>query len=246
VAIEPNHKEDHHMPNVDRRFGGFSRESLDLLRQLEANNTRTWFAAHREHFQELLVEPALDLVVELGPMLRERISPDLRAEPRVGGSLLRLQRDARSHLALPFRAHLELWFWAGRGPSHMHPGFFVRIAPDELVLGAGIPLFPPDLLLRYREHVDQPGQGSELAALLQRLQTGGARIEGSSLQRVPRPFLTDHTRASLLRRTGLRAERVEPLPAGTPEAVLGPILPELVVSGFRRLAPLWRWLASLE
>lgn len=234
------------MPHIDRRFGGFSRESLELLRQLEANNNRTWFAAHRPLFRELLVEPALDLVVELGPMLRERISPGLRAEPRVGGSLLHPLRNARYDRTQPFRTHLELWFWAGRGPSHQHPGFFVRIAPDQLVLGAGVTLFTPDLLLRYREYVDQPGPGRELGALLHRLETAGARIEGSSLRRVPRPFPTDHERASLLRRTGLCLERVEPLPGRIPEAVLGPILPELVINAFSRLAPLWRWLASLE
>src|SRR5690348_8661936 len=74
-----------------RHFGGFTRDGLELLRQLEANNTRTWFAAHRQLFRELLVGPALDLVVELGPLLRRRVSPGLRAEPRIGGSILRLQ-----------------------------------------------------------------------------------------------------------------------------------------------------------
>ena len=44
----------------------------------------------------------------------------------------------------------------------------------------------------------------------------------------------------------LRAERVEALPPTLAGAVLGPVLPELVVSGFVRLAPLWRWLAALE
>jgi hypothetical protein len=63
---------------------------------------------------------------------------------------------------------------------------------------------------------------------------------------VPRRFPADHERASLLKRQGLRAERVEALPPTLAGAVLGPVLPELVVSGFVRLAPLWRWLAALE
>src|SRR4030081_1198612 len=105
------------------RFAGFPREGLELLRQLEANNSRAWFAAHRQLFRELLVGPAIDLVVELGPMLRQRVSLGLRAEPRVGGSVLRLQHDARYRRAHPFRTHLELWFWDGRGASRAHPGF---------------------------------------------------------------------------------------------------------------------------
>jgi uncharacterized protein (TIGR02453 family) len=229
-----------------RRFAGFSREGLELLRQLEANNNPAWYTTRRQLFQELLVEPALDLVVDLGPRLRERVSPGLRAEPRVGASVLRMRHDARFVKSPPFRTHLELWFWEGRGPSHHHPGFFVRVAPDQLVLGAGITLFPPALLLRYRDLVDRPATGRELVGILNRQETAGIRITGSCLRRVPRPFPADHERATLLRRLGLRAERVETLPEAMPEAVLGPVLPELLVGGLTRLRPLHRWLRRLE
>jgi uncharacterized protein (TIGR02453 family) len=229
-----------------RRFTGFSRESLELLRQLEANNTRAWYAAHRQLFQELLVEPAMELVVEVAPLLRARISPGMRAEPRVGGSILRMQHDARYMKDRPFRTHLELWFWEGRGPSHQHPGFFARVAAEQLVLGAGMTLFPPDLLLRYRELVDRPETGRELVGILNRLATAGLQVGGACLHRTPRPFPADHERATLLRRLGLRVERIETLPETMPEAVLGPVLPELLVSGFARLKPFHRWLRRLE
>jgi uncharacterized protein (TIGR02453 family) len=233
------------VPTAPRRFAGFSRECLELLRQLEANNDLAWFEARRQLFRDLLVEPAVDLVLEIGPLLRQRVSAGLRAEPKVGGSILRMRHDARYLKDRPFRTHLELWFWEGRGPSHQHPGFFVRLAADELVLGAGITLFPPDLLLRYREAVDQPATGRELAGLLRRLETAGGRVAGQRLRRVPRPFPTDHDRGALLRQLGLRVERVESLPGAMPEAILGPVLPEMLVSGFARLEPVRRWLLRL-
>jgi uncharacterized protein (TIGR02453 family) len=233
------------VPTAPRRFAGFSRECLELLRQLEANNSQVWFEAHRRLFRDLLVEPAVDLVMEIGPLLRSRVSQGLRAEPRVGGSILRMRHDARYVRDRPFRTHLELWFWEGRGPSHQHPGFFVRLGADELVLGAGITLFPPDVLLRFRQEVDHPRPGRELVALLRRLETAGVRVAGQRLKRVPPPFPAEHERAALLRHLGLRAERVEPLPGAMPEAVLGPVLPELLVTGFVRLDPLRRWLLRL-
>jgi uncharacterized protein (TIGR02453 family) len=228
-----------------RRFAGFPREGLELLRQLDANNSRAWFAAHRQLFRELLVGPALDLVVELGPPLRQRVSAGLRAEPRVGGSILRMQHDARYLRGNPFRTHLELWFWEGRGPSHQHPGFFLRLTPDQLVLGAGISLFPPDVLPLYRDRVDQPAPGRQLVGLLHRLELAGYEVTGHRLRRTPRPYPADHERAPLLRWLGLRVERAETLPATMPEAVLGPVLPELLVSGFVRLRPLHHWLMRL-
>jgi uncharacterized protein (TIGR02453 family) len=227
------------------RFTGFNREGLELLRQLDANNTRAWFTARRRLFNELLVEPALELVVEMGPLLRQRVSPAIRAEPRVGGSILRMQHDARFQRERPFRTHLELWFWEGRGPSHAHPGFFLRVSPEALVVGAGITLFPPDLLPEYRDRVDDPGPGRELAAILHRLGRAGYEASGARLRRTPRPYPPDHERAALLRQLGLRAERTEALPRRAPEELVGPMLPDLLLSCFSRLKPLHRWLQRL-
>jgi uncharacterized protein (DUF2461 family) len=91
-------------------FNGFPSGAFELLRELALNNNRSGFDSHRPALDELLVRPSLALIEDLGAMLRRRVSPGLRAEPQVGGSLLRLRRDARFARAAPFRAHLELWF----------------------------------------------------------------------------------------------------------------------------------------
>jgi hypothetical protein len=115
-----------------------------------------------------------------------------------------------------------------------------------LALGAGITLFPPDVLAVAEQHVDRPGPGRELAAILHRLESAGTHVGGQSLRRTPSSFPADHERAPLLRQLGLRVERLEAVPIEMPEAVVGPVLPELLVSGFQRLEPVRRWLMRLE
>lgn len=228
---------------VQRRFVGFPRPAFELLAQLAANNNRAWFAAHRPALEALVVRPALDLVVDLGPLLRRQVSQALRAEPRVGGSILRLHHDARYVRANPFRTHVELWFWEGRGPSHRHPGFFVRLTADQLVLGAGITSFPSGGMLdRYRAAVDEPLAGRNLAGIVHRLRRNGWGLEGPALRRVPAPYPPDHERGDLLRRTGLRVARAERLP----EAVHGPGLAQLIASGLARVSPFHRWLTEID
>jgi uncharacterized protein (TIGR02453 family) len=224
------------------RFTGFPRPAFELLRQLAEHNNRAWFATNRPALEAALVRPALALVTELGPLLRRRVSPGLRVEPRVGGSILRLQHDARYTRDGPFRTHLELWFWEGQGAGRDHPGYFLRLTPDHLVVGAGITMFPADRLLRYRTAVDELRSGRELAAILHRLQRAGWSLEGGRLRRVPRPYPPEHERGHLLRLVGLRVERAEPLP----DAVFGPQLPRLLVMEFVRLMPLHRWLGDLR
>jgi|SRR5437588_4836580 len=228
-------------PVLDNRFSGFPPRAFELLRALGEHNERSWYAANRAALKAALVQPALALVVALGSLLKERVSPGIRAEPRVGGSILRLSHDARYVSAGPFRTHLELWFWEGAGSSRDNPGCFVRLAPDRLVVGAGMTAFPDGFRERYQAAVDQPAQGRELAAILHGLDAGGWSLEGRRARRVPAPYPSDHERRDLLRLLGLRVERTAPLP----DVVFEPRLPELLSRELAQLGPLHRWLAAV-
>jgi uncharacterized protein (TIGR02453 family) len=227
---------------AQRRFTGFPCPALALLHELAMHNDRAGFAPRGEAFNAMLVGPAIDLVAELGPLLRRRVSSGIRAEPRVGGSILRLRHDARFGPRAPFRTHLELRFWEGPGPSHRHPGCFLRLTPDRLVLGAGISTFPADTLPRYRRAVDEPESGRELVAALRKLERKGWSVEGASIQRVPRPYPADHERAALLRRLGMRVERAEPLP----DAVFSHDLVPRLAADISPLRPIHHWLRRLQ
>jgi uncharacterized protein (TIGR02453 family) len=219
------------------RFTGFPLAALGLLAELAANNRRDWFAQHRAEVEAFLLDPSRALIRELAPRLR-RLSPGLRAEPHVGGSILRLQRDARFARESPFKDHLELWFWEGSGPSRLHPGFFLRLAAHQLIVGGGIRSLPPESLAGYRRAVDEPGTGLELTRLLGRLARRGWSLRGHRLRGVPPPYPPEHERADLLRRTGLWVECQSP----PPDELFDPELVTLVSGRFRALLPLHRWL----
>jgi uncharacterized protein (TIGR02453 family) len=118
-------------------FEGFPREALAFLAALAENNEREWFAAHRDEYESTLLEPARDFVVETGEELRGR-GLDVHADPRVNGSIFRINRDTRfSKDKRPYKTHLDLWLWQGEGPSRSCPGFFFRLSPEALLLGSG-------------------------------------------------------------------------------------------------------------
>src|SRR5689334_9303124 len=108
-------------------FPGFSPDLLDFLAVLRRNNSREWFAAHRDQYQRLLLEPARSFVMSMAELL-PRLGPELHAEPRVHGSILAINRDTRfSPDKTPYKTHLDFWFWHGDGPSRERPGYFVRL-----------------------------------------------------------------------------------------------------------------------
>jgi uncharacterized protein (TIGR02453 family) len=104
-------------------FEGFPPEGLAFLAGLAEHNEKAWFDAHRAEYERGLLEPARDFVDAIGPEL-EAVHPGIHADPRVNGSIMRINRDTRfSKDKRPYKTHLDLWFWEGEGPSRMRPGF---------------------------------------------------------------------------------------------------------------------------
>ena len=107
----------------------FSDETLRFLSALATNNSKTWFDAHRSAYEQHLLAPAKAFVADMGEALRE-LAPDVHAEPRVNGSIFRINRDTRfSKDKRPYKDYLALWFWQGRRRSRECPGYYLSLRP---------------------------------------------------------------------------------------------------------------------
>ena len=76
-------------------FTGFGGDTLGFLERLASNNNRDWFGEHKGEYEALVLEPALDFITAMGPVLAN-ISDCFEAIPkRQGGSLMRVYRDTQ-------------------------------------------------------------------------------------------------------------------------------------------------------
>jgi uncharacterized protein (TIGR02453 family) len=220
----------------------FSPEALDFLRRLEANNEREWFHAHRDEYDRLLLEPARDFVEAFGA-LADRLGEGVDADPRVGRSIMRVNRDTRfSRDKRPYKTHLDLWFPQGVGPSPERPGFWFRLTADRLILGSGMHHFERPILERFREAVADRQLGAELVRAVDEVRAGGGELGGQTYKRVPAGYEVDERRGELLRHSGLYAwvEHVPP-----PPETHSPDFPAFCVDRYATLVPVQRWLLGL-
>jgi hypothetical protein len=121
-------------------------------------------------------------------------------------------------------------------------GFFMRLAPTELILAGGMIEFQKEALARYREHVLDDERGATLAAIVEELRAIGYVVGGESFKKTPRGVPADHPRAALSKHSGLfvtfRAEH--PPELATPELV------GFCFLHFSRMAKLHEWLVALR
>jgi uncharacterized protein (TIGR02453 family) len=223
------------------RFEGLSPNALRFLEELGKNNEREWFHAHRDEYDRELLEPARDLVEAMGEEL-DRRGLEVHADPRVGGSIFRIARDTRfSKDKRPYKTHLALWFWQGSGPSRECPGFWFRLTPNELILGAGMHRFDRPLLERYREAVADERRGRALADAVAAIEAQGCHVGGEKYKRVPAGYDADHERAALLRHDGLYAW----LQLDLPKELYSAAFPAFCAERYARMRPVQDWLLEL-
>lgn len=227
---------------TETEFAGFPREALTFLANLAENNDKSWFEANRADYEEHLLGPARACVAALGPKLQAMV-PNIHAEPKVNGSIMRINRDTRfSRDKSPYRPWLGLWFWQGEGKSRERPGFYFQLGADSLILGAGIHMMAPPQLDRYRKAVVDAERGPALRDIVDSLARNSAfDLGGLHYKRVPKGFDADHANADLLLHNGLYAGRKVPVPA----ALHLPGSVEYCADVYENFAPLLSWLAPV-
>jgi uncharacterized protein (TIGR02453 family) len=177
----------------------------------------------------------------MGSALR-RFAKDVNADPRVGGSISRINRDTRFSMdKRPYKNHLDLYFWEGPGKSRESPGYWFRLMPKQLILASGMHRFEPALLERFRAAVDDEKRGRALARAIEKTGAAGAKIGGQQYKRVPRGYAADHPRSDLLLHGSLFAWFEQPVPREAHTAAF----PNWCAERYRRLKPVQDWVAAL-
>jgi uncharacterized protein (TIGR02453 family) len=218
----------------------FAPQTQTFLRELSAHNDRAWFDDHRAEYQAAYVEAAKAFVVAAAPEL-ERIAPGVCAEPRVLGSIFRINRDTRfSRDKRPYKEYLDLWFWEGERRT-AQSGFYLRVTPELVAIGAGANHLSREGVDRYRAALCDAQGGPAVVQIVADLEAEGWELPEPRLKRPPRDWdPVDPDAAPLLRRDGLFVARREPADLAVDAQRLLPACVEV----WTRLAPLHRWLVT--
>lgn len=195
------------------------KEAIAFFKGLEANNSKAWFDAHRDDYQEHVLEPLKFLVMALGVVFARKI-PGIVADPRVNGSLFRINRDTRfSRDKSPYKTHAGLYLWIGPGEKLACPGLYLEIGPRHVSLGSGVYMFADSAIGGYRRYVAE--KGSRLTAAIRKAEKAGFELGGEKLKRVPSGFAPDHKHGELLKHKGLYVMKTLPTKSVTSGDLVG-------------------------
>jgi uncharacterized protein (TIGR02453 family) len=218
-----------------RAFSAFPKEGLQFLRTLKRNNNREWFQKHKSNYEEHVKQPMADLIEALHTEFQE-FAPEMIASPKV--SAYRIHRDTRfSKDKTPYKTHVAAVFPPSGIGKHEGAGFYVHIAPEELLIGGGLYMPLPEDLRAVRNYIfEDPKKFLHIVESTSFRQRFG-KVEGQQLARVPRGFPQEHPVAEYLRHKQFLASRT--LPA---ERATTPGFYKTLVETFQAILPLIRFL----
>jgi uncharacterized protein (TIGR02453 family) len=202
-------------------FTGFPDEAVEFYEGLTADNSRTYWHAHKAMYEQAVRGPMLALLAELadfGPFHVFRPYKDVR-----------FSKDKT-----PYKDHIGAY-----GESEGGAGYYVQFSADGMIAGAGYYDMATDQLERFRAAVDSEAIGSEIAAIATGLRRKGLELSAiSSLKTAPRGYARDHPRIDLLRLKGLVVtRRWKPAKWMQSKAVVGKVRETWEVAG-----PMNAWL----
>ena len=169
------------------KFAGFDSGVREWFRGLEADNSRTYFTAHRDFFENSIRDQMEALLDELSAKLGGQVK------------LFRQNRDIRfSPDKSPYKTNTYGVIYGSELGA-----LYASISARGLIAGSGYHMMERDQLERYRESVADDRRGPELEKLAAKAQKAGLDLWGESVATAPRGYPKDHARIELLRRKSL-------------------------------------------
>jgi uncharacterized protein (TIGR02453 family) len=202
-------------------FTGFSEAALDFYDDLEMDNTKSFWEAHKSVWAEHVKDPITALT-------------DALADEFGAAKVFRPYRDVRfAKDKTPYKTHQGAFVAAG--PAC---GWYVEISARGVRSGGGFyDASGPDLA-RVRQSIDHEATGRQLQRILAKLEKAGLEIGGARLKTSPRGYDADHPRIELLRHKSITVGRSY----GFDPLIHTPDLLDAVRTDWRALRPLVDWL----
>ncbi len=163
-------------------FTGFPVAALDFYDDLETDNTKSFWAAHKDVYEAAVRAPMVALTAAL--------------EEEFGSAkVFRPYRDVRfAKDKTPYKTNQGAF--VARGPA---TGWYVEVAAPGVRVGVGFYEASSPRLARIRDAIADDRRGAELEGIIATLQEEGWTLGGDKLKTSPRGYDADHPRIELLR-----------------------------------------------
>jgi uncharacterized protein (TIGR02453 family) len=182
-------------------FAGFPPEAFKFFKDLDKNNNRDWFQAHKDVYERACRQPMKALMAAIDP-------------PFGAGWLSRINNDMRFNRdRAPYKTRLD----------GVVKGHYLSVGAQGMYVGTGLYKPEPATLRQLREAIAADASGKKLQGIVTTLRRKGYTVSThASSATPPRGYEADHPRIELLKMKDIHAGRMlEPAALSSAKSVAG-------------------------
>lgn len=132
-----------------------SEQTIKFLIENRLNNSKEWYALHKESYINYVLNPLMELVTALSSTMYD-IDQDFILEPKVDKTISRIYRDTRfSNDKSLYRDIMWIVFSKNKKLYEGYPAFFFEIKPAGFRFGVGYNMAKPDSMDSMRNLIDK-------------------------------------------------------------------------------------------
>src|SRR3979411_972601 len=161
---------------VGSRFAGWPKPALQFFHGLKRDNSKAYFEAHRQVYEEQVRQPMEALLAEL----EKDLGPDIEVKIFRLTRALRCSPDKR-----PYKEHLGAYLSSPRAG-----GVYLQVSDDGVYVAVGSHEMAADQLARFPDAV-AGREGEKLARIAPALVKDGYRVTEPSFKRIPAGYPAD-------------------------------------------------------
>lgn len=201
------------------------------MRDLQANNSRDWFEAHRDAY-----ENARQTSLSFAQGIREQLGSHDQIDKL---KVFRIHRDLRfSKDKTPYKPHFAFSF--SREGAHRRGGYYLRIRPGESFIACGFWAPENEDLFRVRKELEYDALPFRKVTEDPSFRRLWGDLQGESVKTAPKGFDREHPDIDLIRRKQLIFTR-----HFTDQEVLGPEFMKTVDDHFRAIRPFFDLMSEI-
>jgi len=219
-----------------KTFAGFAQEGLDFLQNVKKNNSKAWFEENKDVYQKHLLKPFQSLVTDLVDTMLA-IDDNFEIRPSVNKTISRIYRDTRfskdkslfkNTMWLTFKRPIKDWKDA--------PAYFFELSPNSYRYGMGYYSASRNTMDILRKNIDEkPSEFLNVISFYnkQNLFT----LEGEKYKKILNDRMPKYIQEWYQRKSFYLVHNSE-----IDDHLFSPILIDELISGFKMLKPLYRYL----
>ncbi|MCW2789455.1 MAG: hypothetical protein JWP56_1758 [Aeromicrobium sp.] len=204
-------------------FTGFPEAALDFYDDLEMDNTKTYWEAHKDTYATAVAAPMKALTTALADEFGQ-------------AKIFRPYRDVRfAKDKTPYKTHQGAF--VPKGPA---TGYYVQVGAPGVRVGVGYYDAAGPRLASIRDAIADQTRGGQLEEILAAMQAAGWELGGDRVKTAPRGYSVDDPRIELLRHKSMTLGKSY----GFEPVIHTPELLDRVRADWREAAPFVEWVLT--